>query len=313
MPRVISTLATWRPRPGTRARIFPPRDEAWRHLVPSFADCLAMARSGIPFQIVRARRYDRSGTPGRLAGALRDGGTIYLPELHQVLPRLARLMAALRETCLGPRREESSYVFLVEGRGREGMGLHHDGEVDSFWLQLEGRRTVTIGPPVRRGSAKDLALSQLGKGPGWWTRDLEPGSLFYMPPRTPHRVLCHGRSHAVSMTWSRAEARPGLPPPWTQAPGAALGLPRPKRGRLWTQIPTRPGAKPETLLLPGGTMIRVPGMSARMARTLSGMPSWEGTSSVLKVLESCGLVAPLDLPLRIVPAQPRRLDGWTFR
>ncbi len=316
MPRAISPLSTWSARPprlGGRARVFPPRDGSWRRIVPSFADCLEMARSGIPFQIVRARRYDRSGKAERLAGALRDGGTIYLPEIHQVLPRLSRLMAALTAEWLGPRRDQTSYLFLVEGRGREGMGLHHDGEVDSVWLQLEGRRTVTVGPPAPRGSAKDMKISQLGKSPGWRTLELEPGSLFTMPPRTPHRVLCHGRSHAVSMTWSRALARPGAPPPWNLAPGKPRGLARPRKGRLWTQIPTSPGGEPGVLLLPGGTAIRVPGLTAPLARALAGMPAWEGRSPLLERLASCGLLSPLDLPLRIEPAAPRLLDGWTFR
>ena len=119
-----------------------------------------------------------------------------MPQVHQVLPRVARLMAALRATLFGPGREETSFLFLVNGKGRQGMGLHHDGEVDSVWVQLEGRRTVTTGPQLPRGSRADLDERMIGRG--WTTRDLEPGSLFYMPPRTPHRVVCHGRSILTS-------------------------------------------------------------------------------------------------------------------
>ena len=78
-----------------------------------------------------------------------------MPQIHQVLPRVARLMAALRATLFGPGREETSFLFIVNGKGRQGMGLHHDGPVDSVWVQLEGRRTVTTGqqvPPGTRGS-----------------------------------------------------------------------------------------------------------------------------------------------------------------
>src|SRR5206468_429646 len=102
-------------------------------------------------------------------------------------PRLARLMVTIRVALIGPSREECSFLFAVEGRGREGIGLHHDGDVNAFWLQLEGRRTVTIGPPVRPRAPLDLPDSFAASGgAGWRTLDLPPGSLFHLPPRTPH-------------------------------------------------------------------------------------------------------------------------------
>src|SRR5204863_268051 len=82
---------------------------------------------------------------------------------------------ALRAELLGARREECSFLFLVEGHGRAGMGLHHDGEVDAFWLQLEGRRTVTLGPPVAPRTRLDLPQRR-DTGSGWRTLDLPPGS-----------------------------------------------------------------------------------------------------------------------------------------
>lgn len=211
-PPVISPLAAWFPdaraietfrrrRLGRNATVLAPQDGAWTAVVPGFAEALDMAASGLPFQIAAGRRYDRSGDRRRLRPALAEGKTVYLPQVHQVLPRLARLMVALRAAFLGPFRDECSFLFLVEGRGRPAMGLHHDGEVESFWLQIEGRRTVTIGPPVIPGVPEDLHERPARRARGWTTRDLEPGSLFYMPPRTPHAVLCHVRSLAVSLTW----------------------------------------------------------------------------------------------------------------
>src|SRR5262249_61901221 len=118
------------------------------------------AGRGLPFQAAAERRVDRSGNPRRLAPALAAGQTVYLPQVHQVLPRLMRLMVALRAAFFPPirgvAREECSFLFVVEGTGRQGMGLHHDGDVDAFWLQLEGRRTVTIGPRVPRGAPEEL-------------------------------------------------------------------------------------------------------------------------------------------------------------
>ena len=126
-----------RERLGRAPAVLAPRDHVWRTIAPGFAGAVAMASSGLPFQIADARRYDRSANRRRLREALRAGATAFLPQIHQVLPRLERLIVALRGTLLGPLREECSFLFLVEGRGRTGMGLHHDGPVDAFWLQLE--------------------------------------------------------------------------------------------------------------------------------------------------------------------------------
>ncbi len=149
-------------------------------------------------------------------------------------------MAALRNRRFGAGREECSFLFIVNGKGRQGLGLHHDGPVESIWVQLEGRRTVTTGPPVRPGTRQDLDEGNIGRG--WKTRDLEPGSLFYMRPYMPHRVICHGRSLALSLTWklrkrplagSRAAAALTS---WDVAAGRAEPIPRASRDRLWTQV-----------------------------------------------------------------------------
>ena len=217
-----SPLASWfagaaaedafrRRRLGARPALLSPRDRAWRAIAPAFADCLALAEAGSPFQTAVERRYDRSADRRRLPRALAAGESVFFPQVHQVLPRLMRLMVALRATFLGGGREETSFLFLAEGRGREAMGLHHDGETDAFWLQLEGRRHLTIGPPVPRGTPEDLdprvipARRAAGPRPsgGWWSGTLAPGTLFYLPPRTPHRVIYHGRSLALSLTWKR--------------------------------------------------------------------------------------------------------------
>src|SRR4051812_33407621 len=111
--RVRSPLAPWFPTAasltefrrrtlGRRATVRPARDGAWRGIAPDFTGAVALARAGAPFQTALHRRYDRSGDPRRLRGALRAGATVYLPQVHQVLPRVMRLMVALRVALLGP-------------------------------------------------------------------------------------------------------------------------------------------------------------------------------------------------------------------
>lgn len=309
-----------------------------------------MAASGLPVQIAAERRYDRAPGRRRIARALARGDTVFLPQVHQVLPRVARLMVALRALLLGPFREECSFLFLVEGRGREGMGLHHDGPVDSFWLQLAGRRTVTIGPRVAPGTPADLEAP--GRGSGWKTFDLPPGSLFYLPPWTPHRVVCRARSLALSLTWSPPRRRPrrgaggriprapaegrsrrsGSRPAddqargrveslaaWHVAAGRVTAWPRRSREWLWTQVPAV-AAAPDTrglvrLWTVDGAIDLDPAAGA-IASCLAAMPSIPRSviarNRALAVLLAHGVLGDEDLPRRIVAADPESLDGWRF-
>jgi len=323
--RLRSPLASWFAGPAARRRftrrvigrrvaLLTARDAAWRGVAPGFAGAAALVRAGVPFQIALERRYDRSGDPRRLPTALKRGATVYLPQAHQVLPRVARLMVALRETLLGPRHEECSFLFLVEGRSLEGLGLHHDGEVDAFWLQLEGRRTVTLGPPVAPRSPLDLDR-RLAGGRGWRTLDLPPGSLLYLPPRTPHAVVCHGRSLALSLTWSRRRARAPRAT-WDVVSGRARPRPRRDPRWLWTQVPVSIGTLDRArrrfrLHTPEGAAW-LPARTRQLASRLAGMPAVAADAPAAAPLVALGVLAPEDLPLVLVPAAPRALDGWRF-
>ena len=326
---VVSPLASWfadRRAVTAAARclgnepiLFPAADRAWVRLVPGFAEVLRLASAGLPFHIAAERRYDRAGRLGRLRPALRAGKTVFFPQIHQVLPRVMRLIVALRVPFFGPGREECSFLFLVDGVGREGLGLHHDGEVHSFWLQLAGRRTVTLGPPVVPGTPQDLR-DRDERATSFGTRALPPGSLLYLPPRTPHRVVCHEPSMALSLTWSVARRRG---PRWTAlawdvASGYVRARPPASRTRVWTQIPTAfeegSGHAWTALRLPGGTRLRVPPSTRRFAADLAVMAAFSrgALGDALRALEAHGIVGPQDLPLVVVPDAPKALDGWRF-
>jgi hypothetical protein len=332
----VSPLATWFAGPAALARfrrrrlgrtpaVLPPRDVAWRALGPDFESAVTMARAGAPFQIAADRRYDRTGDPRRLRAALAHGATVFLPQAHQLLPRVMRLMVALRVALLGPLREEASFLFVVEGRGRPGLGLHHDGPVDAFWVQLEGRRTVTLGPAVRPGTPQDLDPDVIPGGPSWRTLELSPGSLFYLPPLTPHEVVCHGRSLALSLTWGRprraspAARRAGLAA-WDVASGRVDAIPRVSRSHVWTQVPVVIGPRRAggfDLVTPDGTA-RVPLSARRLASRLALMPRIEAPRgrrgrAALAPLVALGVLAPQDLPSRVCPEDSAALDGWRFR
>jgi hypothetical protein len=320
--RVVSPLASWfaddralrdaRRRLGRVPLLFPARDRAWRTLTPGFVELLRLARAGLPFQIAAQRRYDRSGRAGRLVPALRDGKTVFFPQIHQVLPRVMRLMVALRAGLLGARRDETSFLFLVEGRGREGLGLHHDDDVHAFWLQLEGRRTVTLGPPVRRGTPQELPV-RAAHQPGFSTRALAPGSLLYLPPRTPHRVVCYERSVALSLTWSVARARrSGAAAAWDVVSGRVSAQPSSSRTRVWTQVPAISERK--ALTLPGGERVRVPHVTRAMAAQLASMSIFTRAAlgNAAPDLEAHGIVGAQDLPQVVLPDDPSALDGWRF-
>jgi hypothetical protein len=187
-------------RPARPHRVFPALDQDWRHLIPGYAACVAFTQMGLPFHSVLEGSHDTEPDHERIPEDLKAGRSIVLLQPHELMPRLARLMVALRATFFGPFFKESSYLFMTEGLGRPGMALHHDGETHSFWLQLEGRRTVTLGPAAAEGSEIEPE-SVDPNGPDWTTLELTPGSLFYMAPWTLHRVVCHERSLALSLTW----------------------------------------------------------------------------------------------------------------
>jgi len=340
---LTSPLATWFRSPAVFRRralgrvpiVLVPRDRTWRRIAPGFSTCVEMAGSGLPFHVTAERHVDRSANPRRLAAALAAGQTVYLPQVHQVLPRLARLMVALRAAFFRPvpgvPREACSFLFVVEGTGRQGMGLHHDGAVDAFWLQLEGRRTVTIGPRVPRGTPEELdeRVQTRGRRAGWRTFDLEPGSLFHLPAWTPHAVVCRRRSLAVTLTWARGApratrtARRASPLvellAWDVASGFAAPIPPARPELLWTQLPilarhsgTARGVRVVTADGEGPRLPGAAGSSADQLALMPWLPRAAARAAGLEPLVEAGLLGPHDLPLRIRPDDPAALDGWRF-
>ena len=326
-----SPLATWGLDGRVAARfgrgrapvVRRPRDAGWRRLAPDFAAARRLAAAGLPFHVVTDRAVDRRADPRQLGLALAAGATVYYPQVHQVLPRLARLMSALRAACFGAGRAECAFLFLVDGRGRPGLGLHHDGALDGVWLQLEGRRTVTVGPPVARGTPEDLDERRVPAAPraaaraGWRTLALGPGTLFHLPPYTPHRVVCHGRSLAITLTWGRR--RGASPVDWDVVSGWADAVPAASRTRLWTQVPVAAGPIDARrgdfpLWTPAG-VLRLPAGAHAIGRRLATMPEGPAArlpAAVRRLLLDHGILAPRDLPRWLRPAHPAALDGWRF-
>jgi hypothetical protein len=208
------------------------------------------------------------------------------------------------------------------------MGLHHDGDVDAVWVQLEGRRMVTVGPPVPRGTPLDIPTPPPVGDPRWATFDLDPGSLFSLPPRTPHEVVCHARSLALSLTWAPARrARRRAPRArvesltrWDVVSGRVSAMPPQQRDRLWTQVPVLAGPlgrdhRTFTLWTPDGAL-RLPAAMRPLVQRLALMPAVRHRdarpAAALRLLTQMSVLAPQDLPIRIVPEAPEALDGWRF-
>jgi hypothetical protein len=128
-------------------------------------------------------------------------------------------------------------------------------------------------------------------------------------------VICHGRSLALSLTWSRRAAR-GRRSAWDVASGIAQPRPRPDGRWLWTQVPVAAGRLDHTrrrfrLHTPDG-IVWAPASTRALAARLSGMPAVDARASVAAPLVSLGVLAPEDLPLAVLPDTPRALDGWRF-
>ena len=251
----------------------------------------------------------------------RRGQTAYLPQVHQVLPRLMRLIVALRAALLGPGREESSFLFIVQGTGRRGMGLHHDGEVDAFWLQLEGRRTVTVGPRVRPGTRRGARRPAGARRPSRGMAHLRPRARKPVPPAGAHparrglpATLAGHHAHVGACR----EAGHGRPT-GDRAPSLGRGV-RDSRSRsrppsprtLWVQVPRARragrGARPRSACGPRTARGHAcPGRRARGPRGSASCRASRATlaqAAGLSPLVGAGILGPRDLPLRIRPEDP---------
>ena len=152
------------------------------------------------------------------------------------------------------------------------------------------------------------------------TRALAPGSLLYLPPRTPHRVVCYERSVALSLTWSvprRGGRRASALAAWDVASGRVPAAPPSSRTRVWAQVPAIAGAvagRTMTLMLPDGERARVRRVTTAMRHSLALMAGFERAAlgRALPALEALGIVGAQELPLIVVPDTPAALDGWRF-
>ena len=172
-----------------------------------------------------------------------------------------------------------------------------------------------------RGTPQDLP-DATARGRGFRTLTLAPGTLFHLPPWTPHDVVCHGRSLALSLTWgapgararrATSERRARALADWDVVSGRVDGLPPASRTRLFTQVPVSvSGAR---VITPDGTVTlsRAARALARALALMPNVPRPRRANAALRELEAQGIVGPRDLPLRILPANPRALDGWRFR
>ncbi len=105
---------------------------------------------------------------------------------------------------------------------------------------------------------------------------------------------------------------------WDVSSGQAEPIPHPSRDRVWTQVPVFAGPVDRKrgdfpLWLPGG-VVRLPAETHSIASRLSAMPSL-GRAALgrgAQPLLDLGILGQRDLPLRIVPSNPRALDGWRF-
>jgi hypothetical protein len=107
---------------GRRVALIPARDEAWRTVTPG-SRATVRARTGSASRSTPCSSGATIASGDRRARARAgDARDRYVPQIHQVLPRVARLMVALREELLG-HVPTSVVSVLVHGRGREGMGF----------------------------------------------------------------------------------------------------------------------------------------------------------------------------------------------
>src|SRR4029434_1534887 len=124
-----------------------------------------------------------------------------------------------RAACHAARSPTGRVLVPVRRRGPRADGDGTSPRWSGRRVLAAARRTADrhAGPAGRAGNASGFAANS--RAPRWLTRaraecragwrtlELSPGSLFHLPPWTPHDVVCHGRSLALSLTWTTAAAR----------------------------------------------------------------------------------------------------------
>jgi hypothetical protein len=108
---------------------------------------------------------------------------------------------------------------------------------------------------------------------------------------------------------------------WDVVSGRVDAIPPLSRDRLWTQLPAVAGpvdrARREFPLWTPDGALRLPAALRPLASRLAAMPSLHrprtrAAAVRLTPLLDHGVLAPRDLPLRILPDDPAALDGWRF-
>jgi hypothetical protein len=101
--------------------------------------------------------------------------------------------------------------------------------------------------------------------------------------------------------------------------GRAERIPPARPERLWTQVPVRtvPAARGDgaALVVAGAHELRLPPAALQVASALLTMPALAVTgplTSAVGFLVEHGVLAPRDLPERVIPADLGALDGWRF-
>ena len=112
------------------------------------------------------------------------------------------------------------------------MGLHHDGPVDAFWLQLEGRRTVTLGAPVAPGTPQDLPAMVRGPRGVAHARSPSGDALSPAPVDAARRRLPRALAGAVAHVDERSGPRAPRARRRAGGVGRRVGLGRPHTAGL---------------------------------------------------------------------------------
>ena len=121
---------------------------------------------------------------GFLTAALSEGASLVLDDVQAIVPRIARLTAALQDNL-----RASTIANLYVGSGRQkAFNLHWDPQ-EVFILQLSGRKHWQVHAPTNTHPMKgDPEQVPEPNGPPLWTGILEDGDMLYLPRGYWHLV-----------------------------------------------------------------------------------------------------------------------------
>ena len=121
------------------------------------------------------------------------GATIMMDDAQSAIPELMHICHKLTTAT----SSATAGTVFASPPHAEGFALHQDGE-DALVLQLYGKKTWTVFPPLRRQKSSMLSRSESPEP--LFETTLEAGDVLILPKGSPHKTATHSNEGSMHLT-----------------------------------------------------------------------------------------------------------------